>query len=417
MTSNSDIREAMPSEVDNFLSSLFAANQSTSSPSSSTEKKTDEQRTEHDFIPLDEAVQQSDQSSSLRDGPENKTKIVTHESGHGTQTHTLTLERPDWTEDVSESQLVIQHVPSSWNNYDLLDIFHPFGKIVEIVIENSIGTIRFQDLASCKRALTGINGKTIRDHRLAVYIKRKEPKKQNSERHNQPNNTRRMKNQRAASRPSPTMTSRPEQVDILVWDRVNYDYCEYVKSACQQSNIPASISLVPNARDKPSKVVTGRMELGARCVLSIQERHTRTHTVDVYIAVPSHSSKVNFQVHNQKSLPEAIQLAQQQLHPKPSYPTPASNQTVDISSLAPEYIDMLASLYDTFYEPLKQTLASKQASVLPVQTPNPMLTPPPPPPQAYQPPPHVYHASYQQPSPLNIPFSNQQLTQILSSLH
>ncbi|KAI8071635.1 hypothetical protein BC940DRAFT_344715 [Gongronella butleri] len=526
-------KEGLPSEVDNFLSSLFAANQP--SPSQPRPAPIEDKTSEllgHNDMDVD-GVQSAGEPQGLEKGS-SKT-VTTYRTSKGAQ-HVLRLNPK---EVVPESVLTVRQLPPAWNNFDLLNTFKSYGKICQIDIQNHVGTIQFNDAQSCQRAIQAVHGRVHDHHQLLVSPggtvrslseqdspvqkntrspprrgpgnrsplhrapyqgnnnkvnnkvnkKKKQPYQkpqqlQHQQQHHQTHQTHQAHQgpMHQARSPPRRASLGPDHVDIVLWDRVERGYGEYVKNACTRAGLNP-ILIFPKPYDKSIKLVSDLIHNGSPFVLSLNDHHVSSETVDLYIATTHNGPRSNFQVHNHVPIPEAMRLIQQSMQSKgapvpqqpvsqpmqqqpqvqqqPMFATPQpASSGIDVSTLSPEYIRQLAHLFDTFYEPLKQALDAQRAS--PASSAPAHTSPPAPtfaqPYQLYQPsqqqqqqqqqqvpqpyythqPPSytinsapLQHTSYSSATattpmtttapapaaPLNIPFSNQQLTQILSNLH
>ncbi|KAI8329441.1 hypothetical protein BC941DRAFT_476265 [Chlamydoabsidia padenii] len=299
-----------------------------------------------------------------------KAKIVTQRlpAQHGQSasvTHMLALKPVDWSKTTARSRMLIRNIPSTLNNWELLDHFSPYGEIVEVVIKNHIGFVQFIDVSSCQAAVCCENGKTIKGVLLKLEVCKTKPSFARRNDHSKP------------------------LANLIIWDQVPPGYIDHIRFKFEKASLPIAVSSMRNrSASDEDRIIRQKAHPGVIAVLNVEIKHEQQRTIDLRL-LNAFGTSIHFDAYDSISLDDAITLIKEKSianRPPPKSPphfqghsdTPAQTSpkevhppyhpSLDIAALQQLDVNTLAAIYDMVHVQLESALAQHQQSQQQQQT-------------------------------------------------
>ncbi|ORZ26155.1 hypothetical protein BCR42DRAFT_401690 [Absidia repens] len=210
-------------------------------------------------------------------------------------TYILALEPVDWSTAVAESRMLIRDIPMHMDNWDLLDHFAPYGEIIEVVIKNQLGFVHFVDASACRAAVTGENGKFIKNFKLRLEVCKQKPHFARG-------------NHTAAEKMTaqPTVTT---HVHLLVWDHVPPAYVNHIRQNFECASLPTQTSYLANRHaSNQEQIIREKVNIGAIAVLNLESKHEQQRTIDLRVLNKSSNENIHYEAYDSISLDDAIAI-------------------------------------------------------------------------------------------------------------
>ncbi|CAO3599739.1 unnamed protein product [Absidia cylindrospora] len=285
-------------------------------------------------------------------------------------TYILALEPVDWGTAVAESRMLIRDIPMHLDNWDLLDHFAPYGEIIEVVIKNQLGFVHFVDATACRAAVTGENGKFIKNFKLRLEVCKQKPHFARG------NHTAAVKTAAQS-----TVTT---HVHLLVWDHVPSAYVNHIRQNFERASLPTQTSyLVNRPASNQEQIIRDKVNIGAIAILNLESRHEQQRTIDLRVLSKSSDENIHYEAYDSISLNDAIAitkigyrsnrsisksppLRQDQATPirdleiqqqKPQPPP------LDLATIQQLDVNTLATIYDLVHVQLENAIAANHGTV------------------------------------------------------